>query len=104
MRTVWLNTPDATPEDPHRLARLTRHLQARLLDFGPGGPALGEIDEIRGFISADFPGHDASQVVSALGKMGVYPALENGSARFYLRSDTRFEYLDYVWGCLFEVL
>lgn len=104
MRTVFLNAPDAAPEDPQRLAALTRHLRARLLDFGPGGPALGEVDEAHGVISAQFPGHDFSQVAAALEGMGVHLALENDTARFYLHSHTRFEDLDYVWGCLFEVL
>ena len=38
MRHIQLNRPAAAPSP--RLARLTGHLQARLLDFGPGGPEI----------------------------------------------------------------
>ena len=39
MRQIDLTHPNRVPGSEARVARLTRHLRARLLDFGPGGPA-----------------------------------------------------------------
>ena len=38
VRRVDLARPGAPSGDRARVARLTRHLKARLEDFGPGGP------------------------------------------------------------------
>ena len=46
MEPIKLNRPASLPSP--RLARLTRHLTARLLDFDPGGPQILWADEERG--------------------------------------------------------
>lgn len=105
MREVTLNRPAQTVGDPARLARLTRHLKARLLDFGPGGPQVLRADEKLGRVTVFFPGHKTEEVLDALAQScGVHAAAEKDQAVFFLTGDTRFEDLDYVWGCLFEIL
>ena len=76
MRRVDLARPGAPSGDRARVARLTRHLKARLEDFGPGGPQVTGVDEASGTVTAVFR----------------------------LAPSVRFEDLDYVWGALFEVL
>ena len=44
MRRVDLARPGAPSGDRARVARLTRHLKARLEDFGPGGPRVTGVD------------------------------------------------------------
>jgi len=103
MRQIFLNRAGAGP-DP-KTARLTRHLEARLRDFGPGGPEILSSDQDAGRIAARFPGHDAGTVLGRLEKEGgVSARLEGDTAVFYLTPDVRFEELDYLWGCLFELL
>lgn len=105
MRTILLNCPAGQPADPARLARLTRHLRARLLDFGPGGPEVLSADEGTGVVAARFPGREAGQVLERLEReYGIRAALEGDKAVFYLRSDARFEDLDRVWGGLADIL
>ena len=105
MRQVILNHPNSCPPELlPRLARLTRHLQARLLDFGPGGPQVLSADQDRGRVEVRFPGHDAAQTLQALERQGVFGRLEGDRAVFLLDPATRFEDLDYLWGCLFSVL
>jgi len=104
VRHVILNAPLRPGSDPQRLARLTRHLNARLLDFGPGGPEVLELDEDIGRLLARFPGHSTGQVLLGLEQVGVLAACEGDNALFLLQDDTRFEDLDYVWGCLFDLL
>ena len=45
MRQIDLTHPNRVPGSEARVARLTRHLRARLLDFGPGGPEGLSADE-----------------------------------------------------------
>lgn len=105
MRTLDLKTAGFLPDQESRTARLVRHLDARLRDFGPGGPEVLEADQAAGTVTARFPGHDTARVLARLEEeYGVSAGLENGSAVFRLSPDTRFEDLDYVWGCLFELL
>ena len=105
MRHVSLDHPAPCSQDLRpRLARLTRHLRARLLDFGPGGPQVRSADQAQGRVEADFPGHDTAQVLSALARCGVSAARAGDEAVFWLTPDTPFEDLDYVWGCLFDIL
>ena len=104
MRTVLLNSYAPRPGAP-RLGRLTRHLVARLLDFGPGGPQVLARDEEAGSVRAVFPGHATQDILSALERScGVYARSEGDEALFLLQEDTRFEDLDYLWGCLFDLL
>lgn len=103
MRTVRLDIPARQTGAP-RLARLTRHWKARLEDFGPGGPQVLGSDQERGTVLACFPGHETETVLAGLKKMGVSAQQEGENARFFLQPDTRFEDLDYAWGCLFELL
>lgn len=92
------------PELRPRLARLTRHLRARLLDFGPGGPQVLSADQEEGRVEASFPGHDTGRVLAELEGRGVLALREGDAALFLLGPRTRFEDLDYLWGCLFDIL
>ena len=87
-----------------RLARLTLHLQARLLDFGPGGPQVVDCDPRTGRVSARFPGHETAQVTEQLARQGFPVAVEGDLAVFSLTPSFRFEALDRLWGTLFEIL
>ncbi len=104
MRTVNLCSPETAPVDGVRLARLTRHLHARLLDFDPGGPEVVDADQAAGTVTARFPGHDTAAVLEALARRGVAADLKDGCALFRIPSRLPFEDLDYVWGCLNEIL
>ena len=105
MRTIRLDRQAPQGERGPRLSRLVRHLKARLEDFGPGGPqVLGE-EQGQGWVSFRVPGQDTGRVVRGLEReCGVALALEGDRAVCYLRGDTRFEDLDYLWGCLFGLL
>ena len=105
MRYVSLHEALPHSGQEERVARLTRHLAARLRDFGPGGPEVLSADQQAGRIEARFPGHDTGAVLDRLEKRGgVTAGLEGDRAVFLLSPHTRFEDLDYVWGCLFELL
>lgn len=105
MRQIDLTHSDRAPGSQARVARLTRHLRARLLDFGPGGPEVLSADEAAGAILARFPGHDTARVLDQLAACaGVHACLDGDCALFLLSSDTRFEDLDYLWGSLFDLL
>lgn len=105
MRQIDLTHSNRAPGSEARVARLTRHLQARLLDFGPGGPEVLSADEAAGTVRARFPGHDTAQVLERLAvSAGVHTRLEGNCALFLLSSDTQFEDLDYLWGSLFDLL
>ena len=68
-------------------ARQVRHLEARLRDFGPDGPEVLE------------------SVVARLERdHGILVDLEGDRAVFHLSPQVSFEALDYVWGCLFQIL
>ena len=79
MRRVDLARPGAPSGDRARVARLTRHLKARLEDTG------GVLDRLE----RDW---------------GVTILQDGENAVFRLAPSVRFEDLDYVWGALFEVL
>lgn len=105
MRTVDLKTFRPATGQEARTARLVRHLDARLRDFGPGGPEVMEADQASGVVAARFPGHDTARILARLKEeYGVSARLEKDTAVFRLSPDTRFEDLDYVWGCLFDLL
>ena len=90
MRRVDLARPGAPSGDRARVARLTRHLKARLEDFGPGGPRVTGVD---------------GGVLDRLERDWGVTVLQDGEdAVFRLAPSVRFEDLDYVWGALFEVL
>ena len=103
MRTVQFDIPARQSGTP-RLARLTRHWNARLEDFGPGGPQVLAADQERGEVLDRFPGHETKAVLNGLRDMGVSARREGDNARFFLRPDIRCEELDYAGGCLFELL
>ena len=105
MRQIDLTHPNRVPGSEARVARLTRHLRARLLDFGPGGPEVLSADEAAGAVRARFPGHDAAKILDRLAaSAGVRARLDGDCALFLLSPDTRFEDLDYLWGSLFDLL
>lgn len=105
MRTVFLDTPQATHRQPQKIARLVRHLEARLLDFGPGGPEVFVCDQEKGIVTVRFPGHNAAAVAEQLAsRFGVFVETKQDCAIFHLTDHTPFEDLDYVWGCLFDLL
>lgn len=87
-----------------RLARMVRHLEARLLDFGPGGPEVLSADQEAGTVTARFPGHDTAQVLEGLRARGISAVQQGGEVLFCLDPEGRFEDLDHLWGCLFELL
>ena len=104
MRELDLTLPAVPGENDLRTAWLTKHLTARLMDFGPGGPeVVSSLPEV-GKVLARFPGHDTGAVVAQLGEMGITLSREGDCAAFYLRPHIRFEDLDHLWGCLFEIL
>lgn len=102
--TIHLDRPCSPGEQSPRLTRLTLHLQARLLDFAPGGPHVLACDGETGRIAARFPGRDTSQVRAELAQRGFHTALEDDCAIFYLSPGLRFEDLDRLWGVLYELL
>lgn len=105
MRQLDLKNFHSVPGQEARLARLVRHLDARLRDFGPGGPEVLASDQETGVVTARFPGHDTARILEQLEhRCGVSVGLEGDRAVFHLSPDVRFEDLDYLWGCLFDLL
>ncbi len=104
MRTVSLNASRPSAGQDALTARLTRHLEARLQDFGPGGPEVLSCDQAGGTIRAVFPGHDTASVLRRLSAAGILAEQDGREAVFHLSPDIPFEDLDYVWGCLNEIL
>lgn len=105
MKQLDLSKPSPAAGRKPGWAQLVRHLDARLRDFGPGGPAVVSADQCRGVVSARFPGHDTAQVLEALRtSAGISAALEGDLAVFYLSPQVPFEELDRLWGCLFQLL
>ena len=105
MKFLDLTHPDQSRQDPVRTARLTRHLKARLEDFGPGGPKVLSADEDSGVVAACFPGRDTAQLLLRLEQeCGIRAAQAEGQAVFFLSPTVQFEDLDHVWGCLFALL
>ena len=101
MRTVNLASFAPSKGDPARLARLTRHLQ----DFGPGGPEVRSADQGSGLIRARVSGRSPKALAEALEhRFGILVWTEGEDVVFQLTPEIPFEDLDYVWGCLFQVL
>lgn len=80
MRQIDLTHPNRVPGSEARVARLTRHLRARLLDFGPGGPEVLSADEAAGAVRARFPGHDAAKILDRLAASAGVRARLDGTA------------------------
>lgn len=88
-----------------RVARLTRHLKARLEDFGPGGPEDIQADQTTGTVRFRLPGKDSAWLQQQLGeRWNIQIQVEDGLAVCRLGPDTPFEGLDRLWGCLFELV
>lgn len=104
MRHVDLSVKMGRQDDGLLVARKVRHLDARLHDFGPGGPEVVTCDQEQGMVCARFPEHETQQVLAGLSSSGVEAAMEGDMAVFYLSDRVSFEDLDYVWGCLFNIL
>ena len=104
MRTVDF-TRRCPASDPERRAALTRHLNARLLDFDPGGPEVLLCDQESGLIRVHFPNrapHRAAAALSAEYHIQTTPTSDY--LELYLNETIQFEDLDYVWGCLVQLL
>lgn len=94
-----------TPEQMPRVARLTRHLKARLEDFGPGGPEVVQADQETGVVCFRIPGKDSLWLQTQLQKRWkIQIAVEGGVAVCRLGPELAFEQLDRFWGCLFELV
>lgn len=94
-----------TTEQAPRVARLTRHLKARLEDFGPGGPEVVRADQETGTVCFRVPGKDSDWLRQQLGeRWDIRIQVEDGLAVCRLRADIPFEQLDRLWGCLFELV
>lgn len=94
-----------TPGQVSRVARLTRHLKARLEDFGPGGPEVIQADQERGAVRFRIPGKDSGWLQAQLReRWDIQIAVEDGLAVCCLGPDIAFEQLDRFWGCLFELV
>lgn len=105
MRAVDLSRAAPRPGDPRRLARLTRHLAARLRDFAPGGPQVCSVDEEGGLVRASLPGLTPRAAADTLARrFGILVRPEKDCVAFQLSPELPFEDLDYVWGCLFQLL
>ena len=94
-----------TPEQAPRVARLTRHLKARLEDFGPGGPEVVQADQERGLVCFRVPGRESAWLQEELGRRwNIRIGVEDGLAVCRLGPEVPFEGLDRLWGCLFELV
>ena len=105
MRAVDFTRLCPAPSDPERRAALTRHLNARLLDFAPGGPEVLLCDPESGLLRVRLPNrspHQAAAALSAEYHIQTIPASDY--IELYLNETIPFEDLDYVWGCLFQLL
>ena len=105
MRIVDLSRPAPSAGDSARLARLTRHLEARLNDFGPAGPEVRSVNQETGLVLAFFPGRSPGALADILARrFGILVRTEGDCVGFQLTPECPFEELDYVWGCLFQIL
>lgn len=94
-----------TPAEAPRVARLTRHLKARLEDFGPGGPEVIQADQETGVVRFRIPGKDSAWLQEQLEeRWNIQIRVEDGQAVCCLGPDIAFEQLDRFWGCLFELI
>lgn len=95
----------AAPDQAPRVARLTRHLKARLEDFGPGGPEVVQADQEHGVVRFRVPGKDSAWLQGQLReRWNIQIQVEDGLAVCRLGPEIAFEQLDRLWGCLFELV
>lgn len=104
MRTVNFLKQERQEKQLESIAWRTRHLYARLQDFGEGGPVVTDWSQERGKISISVPNHSAIQIQKALEQYGVICQAEQEKLVFYLSEQIAFEDLDFVWGVLFQIL
>lgn len=104
MKTVNFFKPDSQERQVEQVAWRTRHLYARLLDFGEMGPKVTEWSQEQGKISVSFPNHSAVSIQQALKQDGILCPIEQECLVFYLSEKITFEDLDFVWGVLFQIL
>ena len=105
MKAIDLSAPAASSGSPARLARLVRHLEARLADLGPGGPQAISACQQTGLVLARFPGHSPQSLADTLKEnFGIQVRSEGDFVAFQLTPDLSFEDLDYVWGSLFQLV
>lgn len=104
MKTVdfWKHEKQNISVEP--IAWRTRHLYARLQDFGESGPVITDWSQEQGKISVAFPSHSVAYIQQTLQTYGIACPIEQGCLVFYLSEDIAFEDLDYVWGVLFQIL
>ena len=99
-KTVW-DSPAPGPSP--RLARMTRHLFARFQDLGENGPVV-RMDQDLGLGTARFPGREAQQLLKDLEGFGIRAVLVEEQFQFWMDPEGRFEDLDFLWGCLFQLM
>jgi len=104
MRHVDLSTPCSSAADASLLARLTRHLDARLHDLAENWPEVLEADQTTGIIRVRFPDRRAQDVQERLEHSGILLDREGDCVLFRLSLRVSFEDLDHVWGELFSLL
>ena len=104
MNNIDLKRPAPNTDDPVLIARLTRHLDARLHDLAEDWPHVLSADQQEGVIRVRFPGRSASDVARQLESGGISVGLEDDLVVFNLSARVSFEELDHVWGALFELM
>ena len=104
MRTVNFLKQERQEEQLESIAWRTRHLYARLQDFGEGGPVVTDWSQEQGKLSVSIPNHSAIQMQQALKQYGITCPVEQEKLVFYLSEQIAFEDLDFVWGVLFQIL
>ena len=105
MRQVDLKYPRPATGQEALLARLTRHMDARLHDIDVNWPEVLEAEQSTGTVLVRFPGRDLEQVLNTLETgSGISLGRSGDCALFRLSPDVPFEDLDYVWGELFNLL
>ena len=55
-------------------------------------------------MTARFPGREAQQLLKDLEGFGIRAVLVEEQFQFWMDPEGRFEDLDFLWGCLFQLM